>query len=66
MGKIKVGKCDIFEQLGRIPIAGSCMYVVWLLQLSNIGEFFSMICLLIWMILPTIKMFKIEEVSSKA
>ncbi len=55
--KVDVNKLKIFEQLGRIPITASTMYIILLIELSEIGEFFSMISVLIWMILPTLRMF---------
>ena len=60
---IKVGRCDILEQLGRIPIAGATMWIILTLEMNRTGEFFSMMCILIWMILPSVRMFKIVKTS---
>lgn len=57
--KIKVGRMDIFEQMGRIPITAITMWGIYNLKLSLIGEFFSMVFILIWMLLPSVRMFKI-------
>ena len=54
MIKVKeFGSSLIFEQLGRISIAGVSMWVVALLEINKISESIAMITILIWMILPT-------------
>ena len=62
MIKVKeFGSSLIFEQLGRISIAGVSMWVVALLEINKISESIAMITILIWMILPTINMFECVE-----
>lgn len=46
----------ILEQIGRIPIGAATMLFIYNLHMPTFTEVVSMIFLLIWMILPTIKL----------
>ena len=62
--RIKVknfGTYLIFEQIGRIPITAVTMLGIVLLDLGGYAYHLSMIVVLIWMMLPTVRMFEFNK-----
>ena len=65
MKTLKIGELKVFEQLGRISITTIAMLGIHNLELSVVGEWCSMISVLIWMLLPTLSAFRIVNTKEK-